>query len=100
MRCDAFLEYYCAKSIPIAGTNRIDRFHRVPSDLRKYLEYTTKIKAKYGSVMRFVVKERLHWGDGDTDNLKPKGRPFEYDGSYISDDYSFKPLNLGKLLVG
>ncbi|BCR85219.1 GIG1 family protein [Aspergillus chevalieri] len=60
-------------------TNRIERFQRLPSDLRKYLEYTTQIKARYGSVMRFVVKERLRWGDGDDlDALKPKGRPFKY----------------------
>lgn len=65
---------------PFAGTNRIDRFQRLPSDLRKYLEYTAHIKAQYGSVMRFVVKERLCWGDGDAGDLKPKGRPFEFDG--------------------
>lgn len=65
-----------------ADSNRIDRFQRLPSDLRKYLEYTAQIKAQYGSVMRFVVKERLHWGDGDMEDLKPKGRPFEFDGSY------------------
>lgn len=63
------------------GTNRIDRFRRVPSDLRKYLEYTENIKAKYGSVMKFVVKERLHWGDGNPEDLKPKGKPFEYNGA-------------------
>ncbi|KAJ6074621.1 uncharacterized protein N7446_002398 [Penicillium canescens] len=63
----------------IIRTNRIDRFQRVPSDLRKYLEYTAQIKAEYSSVMRFVVKERLHWGDGSTEDLKPRGNLFEYD---------------------
>ncbi|OQD87079.1 hypothetical protein PENANT_c006G10111 [Penicillium antarcticum] len=63
----------------IIRTNRIDRFQRVPSDLRKYLEYTAQIKAEYSSVMRFVVKERLHWGDGSTEDLKSRGKPFEYD---------------------
>lgn len=68
-----------------AGTNRIDRFQRVPSDLRKYLEYTAQIKAEYGSVMRFVVKERLRWGDGDSpEDLKPRGRPFEFDGMQLA----------------
>ncbi|KAJ5628884.1 hypothetical protein N7490_011112 [Penicillium lividum] len=62
----------------IIRANRIDRFQRVPSDLRKYLEYTAQIKAQYGSVMRFVVKERLEWGDGDADDLKPKGGLFEF----------------------
>lgn len=31
--------------------------------------------------MRFVVKERLRWGEGSAEDLKPRGRPFEYDGS-------------------
>ncbi|KAJ5933449.1 hypothetical protein N7454_005778 [Penicillium verhagenii] len=62
----------------IIRTNRIDRFQRVPSDLRKYLEYTAHIKAQYGSVMRFVVKERLEWGDGNIEDMKPKGGPFEF----------------------
>jgi len=30
--------------------------------------------------MRFVVKERLRWGDGDTNDLKPRGGLFESDG--------------------
>ncbi|KAJ5174710.1 uncharacterized protein N7482_000587 [Penicillium canariense] len=62
----------------IIRTNRIDRFQRVPSDLRKYLEYTARIKAEYGSVMRFVVKERLRWGDGNPEDLHPRGGPFEF----------------------
>lgn len=65
------------------GTNQIDRFQRLPSDLRKYLEYKEWIVAEYGSVMRFVVKERLRWGDGSPDDLKPRGRPFEFDGEFV-----------------
>ena len=75
---------------PSPGTNRIDRFQRVPSDLRKYLEYTAQIKAEYGSVMRFVVKERLRWGDGDIKDLQPKGAPFEFDGRDLP--CIFKPM--------
>lgn len=55
----------------------------MPSDLRKYLEYTAYIKAQYGSVMRFVVKERLGWGDGDIKDVKPKGGMFEFNGMFI-----------------
>jgi len=80
-----FCADYGALMRPPAETNRIDRFQRVPSDLRKYLEYTARIKAEYGSVMRFVVKERLCWGDGDVQDLRPKGGPFEFDGK--SSDY-------------
>lgn len=62
------------------GTNRIDRFQRVPSDLRKYLEYKERIIASYGSILRFIIKERLRWGEGTAEDLKPKGRPFEFNG--------------------
>ncbi|KAJ5773463.1 hypothetical protein N7457_008359 [Penicillium paradoxum] len=65
--------------VSMAETNRIDRFQRVPSELRKYLEYMAHIKAEYGGVMRFIVKERLGWGDGDGQDVKPRGQPFEYD---------------------
>lgn len=63
----------------IINTNRLDLFQRVPSELRKYLEFTAKIKAEYSSVMRFVVKERLRWGDGNQSDLQPRGQPFEFD---------------------
>ena len=66
----------------MAGTNQIDRFQRLPSDLRRYLEFKEYIIAEYGSIMRFVVKERLRWGEGTAEDLKPKGRPFEYAGSF------------------
>ncbi|CEJ55901.1 hypothetical protein PMG11_02131 [Penicillium brasilianum] len=62
----------------ITRTNRIDRFQRVPSELRKYLEYMAQIKAEYGSVMRFVVTERLCWGDGSAEDLRPRGGLFEF----------------------
>jgi hypothetical protein len=38
-----------------------------------------QLKTEYSSVTRFVVQERLHWGDGS--NLAPKGRPFEFNGN-------------------
>lgn len=31
------------------------------------------IKEQYGSVMSFILKERVKW-----DDLKPKGKPFEF----------------------
>ncbi|KAL4890051.1 hypothetical protein BDV59DRAFT_185587 [Aspergillus ambiguus] len=63
----------------IVATNRIDRFQRLPSSLRKYLEYKERIVAEYGSIMRFIIKERLEWGDGKAEDLKARGRPFEFD---------------------
>jgi hypothetical protein len=38
------------------------------------------IKAEYGSVLRFMVTTRLGWDDGNGEALKPRGRPFEYEG--------------------
>lgn len=51
--------------------NRLDLFQRVPSDLRLYREYCAKLVREYGSVMKFVVEERLLWED-----LTCSGRPF------------------------
>ena len=55
--------------------NRVDLFRRVPSDLRKYRLHTHRLVKEYGSIMNFVVNERLQW-----DTMAPKGRPFEFDG--------------------
>ncbi|KAH2119102.1 hypothetical protein KXW65_008718 [Aspergillus fumigatus] len=96
--CPPFLRDLPAKSISILSTpdaeykkqdwetvkeivrsNRIDLFQRVPSELRRYLAFKAHIIANYGSIMRFMAKERLHWGDGDAEDLRPKGRPFEFD---------------------
>ncbi|KAJ5550907.1 hypothetical protein N7535_001155 [Penicillium sp. DV-2018c] len=64
----------------IVRTNRIDQFQRVPSELRKYLEYMAHIRAEYGSVLRFLLKKRLGWDDGNGQVVKPRGRPFELGG--------------------
>lgn len=57
----------------IIRLNRVDLFRRVPSDLRKYRQYTHKLIKEHGSILNFIVKERLHWPD-----LKHRGAPFEY----------------------
>jgi len=45
--------------------------------MRRYLEYTTKLARDYGSVMNFVLKERLRWTD-----LTPQGEiPFSNAGT-------------------
>ncbi|KAI9876771.1 MAG: hypothetical protein M1830_005740 [Pleopsidium flavum] len=59
----------------IIKTNRIDLFQRVPSDLRRYLEYNAKLKKEYGSVMSFVLKERLRWTDLTPKNSLPFSEP-------------------------
>ncbi|KAI0385812.1 hypothetical protein F5Y04DRAFT_244705 [Hypomontagnella monticulosa] len=59
----------------IVAENRLDAFRRVPSDLRRYLQYNWGLKRDYGSIMNFVLSQRLHWEAP----LKPRGRPFEFD---------------------
>ncbi|KAI9659019.1 MAG: hypothetical protein M1821_001979 [Bathelium mastoideum] len=58
-------------------TNHLELFQRVPSDLRRYKEYTWKLKKEYGSVMNFVLQERLRWKD-----MTCAGPPFA-----VPDDY-------------
>jgi len=51
-------------------TNRIDRFQRAPSDLRRYKKYTHDLGKTYGSVQRFIQHERVRWA-----HVTPSGRP-------------------------
>lgn len=57
------------------GIGRVDKFHRLPSELRRYRQFTHRITKEYGSILNFIVNERLQWK-----TMEPKGRPFEYDG--------------------
>jgi hypothetical protein len=47
----------------------------MPSELRRYRQFTHRLEKDYGSIMNFIVNERLKWG-----NMEPKGKPFELDG--------------------
>lgn len=54
------------------GIDRVDKFHRKPSELRRYRQFTHRLVKEYGSIMNFMVNERLQW-----ESMEPKGRPFE-----------------------
>lgn len=58
----------------LAGVDRIDKFHRKPSELRRYRLYTHRLVKEYGSILNFIVSQRLQW-----ENMVPRGQPFEYD---------------------
>ena len=62
-----------------AGINRVDRFHRVPSELRRYRQFTHRLVKEYGSIMNFIVDERLQWK-----TMVARGPPFAYDGAFFS----------------
>lgn len=55
--------------------NRLDIFQRTPIELRRYFAFNYKIKMKYGSVMNFVLGEKLHWKHP----IVADGKPFEKD---------------------
>lgn len=57
------------------GTNRIDGFGRLPSDLRRYLAYVAKLKEDYGSVLNFIVEKRLQWTDRELTDSDPFNNP-------------------------
>ena len=68
--------------------NRLDLFVRIPSDLRKYREYNGMLEKEHGSVMQFVMKERLHWND-----LTPKGKPFTEPGQLAASPGCYLPAS-------
>lgn len=65
----------CCWSISPKGTNRLDRFTRLPSDLRRYREYIYKLKQDYGAVINFIVEKRLQWKGMEPEDKTPFGNP-------------------------
>ncbi|KAF5878660.1 putative n-acetylglucosamine-induced protein [Botrytis fragariae] len=63
----------------IIRTNRLDLFQRKPSQLRKYLEYCYAIKQTHGSMMRFILDEKLHWKESELD---ARDAPFSNEDEY------------------
>ncbi|KAI1767576.1 hypothetical protein GGR53DRAFT_463262 [Hypoxylon sp. FL1150] len=59
----------------VVAQNRLGDFRRVPSQLRRYLEYNWKLRRDHGSVMNFVLSRRLGWEEPVT----PRGKPFEFE---------------------
>lgn len=62
----------------IVSTNTLERFQRVPSQLRRYKAFSYKLAKRYGTIADFVLTERLKW----TEPVVARGAPFQY-----ADDY-------------
>ncbi|KAK3677087.1 hypothetical protein LTR78_003292 [Recurvomyces mirabilis] len=45
----------------IIAKNTLEDLKRLPSDLKRYLAWSHNIKAQYGSITTFVIRERLRW---------------------------------------
>lgn len=65
----------CCWSISMKGTNRLDRFTRLPSDLRRYREYIYKLKQDYGEVVNFIIEKRLQWTEREPEDKNPFANP-------------------------
>lgn len=55
----------------LVAENKLEDFKRFPSDLRRYIVWSQKTKAAYGSITNFVIKERLHWTPIDAKATPP-----------------------------
>lgn len=90
--CPPFLENLCAKDLhnvstpddlfqtltwpqvqAIITSNHLEAFQRIPSQLRRYLEYVHNLRKAHGSVMTFILRERVRWPE----TITPEGKPFE-----------------------
>ncbi|KAL8983887.1 MAG: hypothetical protein Q9205_002004 [Flavoplaca limonia] len=69
--------------------NQLDRLVRVPSDHRRYLEYNAKLKKKHGSVMNFVLQERLKWADLEQKDPAPFRDPATADIKTLYNDWPY-----------
>ncbi|KAJ5908796.1 hypothetical protein N7495_001478 [Penicillium taxi] len=45
----------------IISRNDLGALKRRPSDLRRYLAWSTETKAQYGSIMNYICQQRLQW---------------------------------------
>ncbi|KAL5118577.1 hypothetical protein ACEQ8H_003428 [Pleosporales sp. CAS-2024a] len=51
---------------------RVDLFHRQPSELRRYRQFTHQLVKEHGSIMNFMLHVRLQWHD-----MTAAGAPFQ-----------------------
>ncbi|KAJ4394577.1 hypothetical protein N0V93_003796 [Gnomoniopsis smithogilvyi] len=65
--------------VDIVRSNRLQDFRRWPSDLRRYREFVWRLNQEWGSVMEYMLSERLHW----TVPITPRSsRPFEHEEDF------------------
>ncbi|KAI9813215.1 MAG: hypothetical protein M1826_002531 [Phylliscum demangeonii] len=62
----------------LVRSNRLEVFQRMPSDLRRYMAYTWRLQQEYGSVMNFVLRERLRWPELAPRNPEPFRDPADW----------------------
>ena len=78
----------------MTGTNRVDKFQRKPSELRRYRQFTYQLVKDYGSIMDFIVNERLKWT-----NMAPRGKAFECEADDMKVLYNDWPYGIDPNIV-
>ncbi|KAF2431553.1 hypothetical protein EJ08DRAFT_180166 [Tothia fuscella] len=62
----------------IIGNNDLQLLTRLPSQLKKYLAWTTKTKEEYGDMTTFLLQKRLYWEPKpSTDPAAPPTFPYK-----------------------
>jgi hypothetical protein len=75
----------------IVASNRIDKFQRMPSQLRAYLKYMWSLKKEHGSVMEFVKTQRLQWEDVVPSGKEAFSEPTDWKVLYNDWPYGIDP---------
>ncbi|KAH7414278.1 hypothetical protein DE146DRAFT_30566 [Phaeosphaeria sp. MPI-PUGE-AT-0046c] len=84
----------------LISTNQLDELKRWPSALKAYLAWTAHVKEKYGSIMTYLLQQRLFWepvedGSGALTFQVNNSTPFGDAGDYriLRNDwtYAFEP---------
>lgn len=81
--------------VDIIRTSRLADFRRWPTDLRRYRQYIWWLQNQYGSVMNFMLKERLQWSEP----IVPQStKPFECEDDFkiLMNDW---PYGLDKRII-
>ena len=79
----------------LIAANELERFQRVPSQLRRYKAYTHHQAAAYGSVAAFILGERLRWQEP----IVARGLPFQHPDDDVRIIFNDWPYGLDKRIV-
>ncbi|RMZ88023.1 hypothetical protein DV736_g4749, partial [Chaetothyriales sp. CBS 134916] len=87
---DQFHPYDWEELKKIVAQNRLDILKRWPSDLRRYITWSSETKAKYGSVPNYVMQERLKWVPLPSSTLETGPRFAVVNATPFADQHDYK----------
>ncbi|GFF32303.1 uncharacterized protein YPL067C [Aspergillus udagawae] len=66
----------------IINENRLELFKRLPSHLRRYINWSKGIKEQYGGILNYICQERLGWDHHDSKVAFKNSIPFASPSDY------------------